>query len=423
MSHSTIPHTLAALLSPAQQRVVVAVRATAEREAVPAYLVGGAVRDWLLGRRIDDLDFAVEGDAIAFTRALVRAHGGEMQSHERFRTATWVAQGQSVDVVTARAETYARPAALPQVRPASITDDLLRRDFSVDALALALRDNRLIDVCDGQGDLQRRLIRALHARSFIDDPTRTFRAARYAARLDFAVEAETRAWIDRGLPHVGALSGERVKYDLELIFLEQAPARPLALLREWGVFRAVGIPAPEDDALTVRFARLANALLTGNWDVASLDMSIDTLRRAAGWGALTYNLGQLSVSRWIDWIPFTAHLRDALISLGTLSTLNADAFHAPPSRQSELLSPFSGLALWMGWLFDRSLLKQQAMWNEWHIWRRTQPVTTGEMLKARGLPPGPRYGQVLHQLRNAWIDGEITTPAEEDGLLDRLLAG
>lgn len=423
MSHSTIPHTLAALLSPAQQRVVVAVRATAEREAVPAYLVGGAVRDWLLSRRIDDLDFAVEGDAIAFTRALVRAHGGEMQSHERFRTATWVAQGQSVDVVTARAETYARPAALPQVRPASITDDLLRRDFSVDALALALRDNRLIDVCDGQGDLRRRLIRALHARSFIDDPTRTFRAARYAARLDFAVEAETRAWIDRGLPHVGALSGERVKYDLELIFLEQAPARPLALLREWGVFRAVGIPTPEDDALTVRFARLANALLTGNWDVASLDMSIDTLRRAAGWGALTYNLGQLSVSRWIDWIPFTAHLRDALISLGTLSTLNADAFHAPPSRQSELLSPFSGLALWMGWLFDRSLLKQQAMWNEWHIWRRTQPVTTGEMLKARGLPPGPRYGQVLHQLRNAWIDGEITTPAEEDGLLDRLLAG
>ena len=220
---------------------------------------------------------------------------------------------------------------------------------------------------------------------------------------------------------MGALSGERVKYDLELIFLEEAPARPLSLLRAWDVFRAMGIPAPEDDALNVRFARLANTLATGNWDVASLDMSIDMLRRAAGWGALIYNLGQLSVSRWVDWIPFTARLRDALISLGALSTLNADAFHAPPSRQSEMLGAFSGLALWLGWLFDRSPLKQQAMWNEWHVWRQTQPITTGEMLKARGLPPGPHYSQVLHQLRNAWIDGEVKTPADENGLLDRLL--
>ena len=183
MSHSTMPRTLIDLLSPAQQHVLAAVRATAEREAAPAYLVGGAVRDWLLGRRIDDLDFAVEGDAIAFTRALARAHGGEVQSHERFHTATWIVQEQSVDVVTARAETYARPAALPQVRPASITDDLLRRDFSVDALALALRDNRLIDVCDGQGDLLRRLIRALHARVDRPRPAARGRAERRARQI------------------------------------------------------------------------------------------------------------------------------------------------------------------------------------------------------------------------------------------------
>jgi len=418
----TIPQSLANLLSREQEWVIEAVRAIAAHEAMPAYLVGGAVRDWLLGRRIDDLDFAVEGDAIDFTRALARAHGGEMQAHERFRTATWVAQGQAVDVVTARAETYERPAALPRVTPAAITDDLLRRDFTVDALALALRDNRLIDVCDGQGDLQRRLIRALHARSFIDDPTRIFRAARYAARLDFAVEAETRAWIDHGLPHVGALSGERVKYDLELIFVEEAPARPLSLLREWGVFRAVGIAIPEDDLLTAHFIRLADALAAEAWDFGSPGMSDDDLRRAAGWGALVYNLGQMSVSRWIDWIPFTAELRNTLVSLGALSTLSAQAFGGPPSRQSELLSAFSGLALWLGWLFDRNPLKQQAMWREWHTWRRIQPITTGEILKARGLPPGPRYGQLLGRLRNAWLDGEVTTPEEEDRLLDTLLS-
>ncbi len=405
-----------------QQQALEAVRATAAREDTPAYLVGGAVRDWLLGRRIDDLDFAVEGDAITFARALTRAHGGEMQTYERFRTATWITHGQSVDVVTARAETYARPAALPHVRPASITEDLLRRDFSVDALALALRDSRLIDVCDGQADLQRRLIRALHARSFIDDPTRIFRAARYAARLDFAVESETRAWIDRGLPHVSALSGERVKYDLELIFLEQAPARPLGLLREWQVFRAVGIAIPDDDALTARFTRLADVLAGEEWDFGSPGISGDALRRAAGWGALVYNLGQMSVSRWIDWIPFTAETRDALVSLGALSTLTSHAFRAPPSRQSALLSSFSGLALWMGWLFDRDPLKRQAMWLEWHRWRRTQPRTTGDDLKARGVPPGPRYGQVLGRLRDAWLDGEVTTPDEENRLLKTLLA-
>lgn len=422
MSTVTIPPTLAALLSPAQQQVLEAVRAIAEHEAVPAYLVGGAVRDWLLGRRIDDLDFAVEGDAIAFTRALARARGGAMHAHERFRTATWVAQGQAVDVVTARAETYERPAALPRVTPATITEDLLRRDFSVDALALALRDYRLIDVCDGQGDLRRRLIRALHARSFIDDPTRIFRAARYAARLDFAVESETRAWIERGLPHVGALSGERVRYDMELIFVEQQPARPLALLRAWGVFRAVGIAVPEDDALTARFARLAEALAGDEWDTGSLGMAVDELRRAAGWGALVYNLGQMSVSRWIDWIPFTAETRDALVSLGALSTLSADAFRAPPSRQSALLSAFSGLALWLGWLFERDPRKREAMRAEWHVWRRARPRTTGDDLKARGVPPGPRYGQVLGRLRDAWLDGEVSTPDEEDRLLKALLA-
>ncbi|MCS7061107.1 MAG: hypothetical protein RMN25_08055 [Anaerolineae bacterium] len=417
-----MPDSLAALLYTEQRRILEAIRTTAEREAVPAYLVGGAVRDWLLNRRIDDLDFAVEGDAIAFAHTLTREQGGAVQPYERFRTATWFVWGQAVDIVTARSETYERPAALPRVAPATIRDDLLRRDFTVDALALALRDDRLIDVCDGQSDLHRRLIRALHPRSFVDDPTRIFRAARYAARLNFAVEEQTRAWIKRGLPYVRALSGERVKYDVELIFLEQHPPRALECLRRWGLFRALSIPIPEDTALEDRFTRIAHALSDDEWDIGALGLPREDLRRAAGWAALTYNLGQMSISRWIDWIPFTADVRDALVALGALSSLSPAGFHAPPSRQSALLNPFSGLTLWLGWLFERDPLKRQAMRAEWHVWRRVQTVTTGDTLKARGLPPGPRYRELLARLRDAWLDGKATTAADEERLLNEFLA-
>ncbi len=191
------------------------------------YAAGGVVRDALLDRPIVDLDLVLEDDAIAAAR---RAFPGErLVLHARFRTASVVIAGTRIDITTARRETYARVAALPAVVPAAdIADDMRRRDFSINAMALRLSGAAaLIDPCGGATDLERRAIRVLHERSFIDDPTRIFRAIRYGARLTFEIEPGTARLLREGLSGIDALSAERLRRELALIIREENAAAAL----------------------------------------------------------------------------------------------------------------------------------------------------------------------------------------------------
>src|SRR5262245_8690407 len=171
--------------------------AIAELEgSVPGvYLVGGAVRDVLLGAESFDVDIVVEGDAIAFAQSLAKALEGRFTPHAKFGTAiVQYGDGARVDVVTARRESYHAPAVLPTVESASIQEDLGRRDFTINAMAVSLRRSdfgRLVDPFDGRDDLGRGVIRVLHEQSFVDDPTRIFRALRYEGRLDFRLDAHS----------------------------------------------------------------------------------------------------------------------------------------------------------------------------------------------------------------------------------------
>jgi tRNA nucleotidyltransferase (CCA-adding enzyme) len=411
------------ILSPEQASVLDVIARAADARGLGAFLVGGAVRDWLLGARgVDDLDITVEGDAGAFAEALASEHGGDVQTHARFNTARWTFGGVPVDLTTSRAERYAHPGALPQVEPAPIAVDLQRRDFSINAIALRLIDGALLDPFDGRADLSARRMRALHARSFIDDPTRILRAARYAARLGFTADDETRGWIDAGLTHLRALSGERVKYDLELIFCDAAPARALADLADWGAFRALGIPTPDADALAARFERIAQVLGSDELDSGALDRDGEALLHAAGWGALTYNQGQLPITRWLELAPFDAQLRDALTESGLLSTLTPKILQTRTSEQSAALSHFGLLALFLGYLFDGHAVKRRAFNCEWKDWRWVRPATTGDDLKQLGLSPGPRYKTLLDTLRSAWLDGDVASLEQERALLQRLIS-
>lgn len=201
-----------------------AVRAVAEGYA-GVYLVGGAVRDVLLGEPTFDVDIAVEGDGVAFARDLAARRDGRVHVHEKFRTAVVLAGGQRVDVATARTEHYERPAALPVVEHASIQRDLHRRDFTINAMAVDLgaeRFGRLVDPFGGAEDLAAGRLRVLHNLSFIEDPTRIFRAIRYENRYGFAMVAQTRelarACVEMGL--VGQVSGARVRDELVAILSE-----------------------------------------------------------------------------------------------------------------------------------------------------------------------------------------------------------
>ena len=208
------------------------------------YLVGGTVRDILLGEPGFDIDIAVEGDGIALGHALAAALGGRAVPHERFGTAIVKWEGGHVDVATTRTEFYDEPAALPAVEQASIRQDLYRRDFTINALAVSLRGDdfgRLVDPFGGLADLEARVVRVLHNLSFIDDPTRIFRAIRYESRYGFRMDGHTaalaRACVEMGL--VGELSSARLRDELVLLLGEQDVRESVARLEELGLAQAV----------------------------------------------------------------------------------------------------------------------------------------------------------------------------------------
>jgi tRNA nucleotidyltransferase (CCA-adding enzyme) len=205
-----------------------ALRAVAEE---PVYLVGGAVRDLLLGRGRADLDLVVEGDAFALAARL----GAEPVEHERFGTAKVVLDGHQLDIAGARTETYSRPGALPDVAPAAdVEADLGRRDFTINAMAIPLRgEARLIDPHDGEADLRVGLLSVLHECSFADDPTRAIRAARYAARFDFELEPRTAVLLRAA--DLDTVSVDRREAELLRLAAEARALRALELLCEWEV--------------------------------------------------------------------------------------------------------------------------------------------------------------------------------------------
>ncbi|MDP9188815.1 MAG: hypothetical protein M3O25_06160 [Actinomycetota bacterium] len=217
-----LPDRLAALPGVAELRSAAA--------GAPVYLVGGAVRDMLLGAERADLDVVVEGDI----KPLAKALGGELVEHERFSTAKVGLEGLEIDIARARAEDYQQPGALPRVRPATIEEDLNRRDFTINAMALAVDgESALLDSQGGVEDLRAGVLRVLHEGSFVDDPTRALRAARYAARLGLALDPETERLL--GQADLTAVSSDRVVSELGRIAEEEEPSRALALVAEWGL--------------------------------------------------------------------------------------------------------------------------------------------------------------------------------------------
>jgi len=237
--------TLARGISPQDARRMHRVAAIAARRGRRVWLVGGPVRDLLLGREISDIDLAIDGAVEEIGRAVASESGAGFRWHPRFSTAVISFEDGHLDLAATRTETYAAPAALPRVRPGGIEEDLARRDFSVNAMALEIRPRghgALIDPLAGRADLQTGTLRVLHERSFADDPTRAFRAARFAVRFGFRVERTTlgrlRASVARGEPC--RLSGERVAAELRRALGEPRPAAVLALLARWNLGDAWG---------------------------------------------------------------------------------------------------------------------------------------------------------------------------------------
>jgi tRNA nucleotidyltransferase (CCA-adding enzyme) len=339
-----------------------AVRAAAGEDEV--YLVGGAVRDLLLGCGRADIDLVVVGDAAALAARL----GAEPREHERFATAKAQLDGHEVDLATARTEAYPHPGALPEVEPAaSIEEDLARRDFTINALAAPLRgEPQLIDPHGGREDLEAGLLRALHERSFVDDPTRALRAARYAARFGFELEPETERLLRA--TDLGTVSADRRRAELLRLAAEPAAPRGFELLAAWDLVE----PRPGGIELARR---------------------VDELLAAPPWR------GQAPRDR--------ALLAAALGPAGNEAEL-ARANPQKPSLAVELagrrdpVELILARALGAEWL-DRWLAE----------WRAVELEIDGEDLIAAGVPQGKAIGRGLREALIRKLDGEISGREQE----------
>jgi tRNA nucleotidyltransferase (CCA-adding enzyme) len=330
----------------------------------PVYLVGGAVRDLLLGRGRTDIDLVVEGDATALATRL----GGEVIEHERFATAKARLGEHEIDIATARAESYPHPGALPEVEPtAGIAADLARRDFTINAMAIPLRrDPELIDPHRGREDLEAGLLRVLHSRSFEDDPTRALRAARYAARFGFSLEPETARLL--GQADLSTLSTDRREAELLRLAGETEAVRGFALLAEWGIVELSG------DALELG-GRVAGLLSKPPWiEIARRDRAL-FVAMLGPWGGAE------------------------------------DLAAAHPERPSEAVRLARGAD-------PVELILARAMGAEWldrylSEWRPIELEIGGEDLIAAGVPQGPDIGRGLAAALRRKLDGELCGREEE----------
>lgn len=372
----------------------------------PLFVVGGFVRDVLLGLPPDDFDLVVEGDAPALARALAQAHGGRVVTHPTFRTATWhVPAGPSIDLASARTEHYPQPASLPVVHtPARLEDDLHRRDFSLNALAVALNGTRpglLLDPLDGQADLRARLIRILHPRSFVDDPTRIFRAARYASRLQFALETETQRRLAAALTVIPLLTGDRARHEFEVIFRETAPAPILRQLDSLGALTAVH-PA-------LHWSPAADALAA---DLPALPTPAQPL---AWWALLLVTAAPAQAADALARLNVPRAAREAVLAALTLRDCPTR-----PSQAVQRLERAPALGIHVASVLYPDL--RPIFTRYLTDWQNQPAPLTGADLRAWGVAPGPVFKEVLWQVRAARLDGRIASRAEAEALARALLA-
>ena len=415
MKEPDFKHLLERSLSEDQVKLLEIVRDEATQRAVPLYIVGGAVRDLVLGRHLSDFDLTVEGDAIGLARTLAARHGGGVTAHLKFGTAKWFLppalkpEHETLDVISARSESYRHPAALPTVKPGSIADDLRRRDFTINAMALRLDSPHFAELLDDHGglaDLEKGLLRVLHPGSFMDDPTRMYRAVRYQGRYGFNIGEDALALIPQARQYVQKLSPQRIRHELDLILDERDAGMMLKRLDE------LDLLVPIHPVLQ-GFERSHLARLQSNEPVLQA--------RNSRWMLWLMHLTEQEIEFLNDRLHFTADLLKVLHSASLLNANLAALAGLSPSQAVEVLEGYSIKAIEVLSSAAEDLEIREVLTKYLSDWWHVKPKTSGHDLKNLGIRPGPRYTEILRRLRAAWLDGEVKTEEEEKKLLESLI--
>jgi tRNA nucleotidyltransferase (CCA-adding enzyme) len=394
----------------------------ADRIDVSLFVVGGCVRDLLLGIENFDLDLVVEGDGIAFAHHLAEMTHARITTHARFGTAiVTLPDGFKLDVATARTEYYEYPTALPTVEQSSIKKDLYRRDFTINALAVRLNGKGFGDVLDfygGQRDLNEKVVRVLHGLSFVEDPTRVFRAIRFEIRFGFHLGRDTAGLIDGAVKMnlFHRLSGHRLLGELKLLLSERDPRQAITRLAELDLLRFIH---PK-----LQWSKRLHALLIAIGEAVDWYRLLFLDRKMDVW--LVYMIGLFEVlperamSDMLKRFPFSEpESRTIKASRVGCHAVMRQLAKRPPPKPAQVYRLLCGLS-------DETLLSLMAkskgdsvkrqISSFFTTYQHVKPVLTGADLKAMGFKPGPHFKAILDRVLDARLNGEVQTESEERAL-------
>ncbi|MBI2305255.1 MAG: CCA tRNA nucleotidyltransferase [Chloroflexi bacterium] len=405
---------IAQRLPPALAPLLKAAGEAAAELKLSLYLVGGALRDILLHRPVVDVDLVVEGDAILVAQRMKDSLGGEVTVHSRFGTAKYRRGSLSMDIATARKESYAHPGALPTVSRGTLLEDLARRDFTINAMAAPLSLPHLglvIDPFSGQSDITRRLIRILHPKSFVDDATRILRALRYEQRLAFHLEDETETFLRRDVGMLSTISGDRIRREMELVLTEEEPELALQRAQELGVLQSIHPHLSGNGWLREKFSQARKE--TPRNLLASVYLAL--------W---LYGMNKNDMETLLRRLKLSGRRATSIVDLQTLRAKRTELSnpYLLPSALCRLLDPLHPAAVAAAIVACDDPIARLNLQKYLRQLRHLRPALNGEALREIGVPPGPIMGQILQGLRQARLDGEVHTREEEEALVCHLLA-
>lgn len=386
-------------------RLLQIVRDAASRQGATLYLVGGAVRDLLIRRSNFDLDLVVEADALSLAHQVAGAVGAKVVTYPSFGTARVSHLGLSFDLATARAETYSRPGSLPAVRPGSINEDLFRRDFTINAMAIRLNGynaGNLIDLHGGERDLRLRLIRILHPGSFQDDPTRILRALRYEQRLSFQLESVTEGLLQQNLTVLDIISRDRIRHELELFLTEECPERILGRAEVLDVLTHI-YPSLKGNGWLKQKLQLARSTQYPVPLILSLCL-------------LAYHFTPEEGENFTKSLKFSRTTASAICDTLRLKN-NLETLASPNLSRSHiyhLLKDYSPQSVLTCALASDLVYASERLHLYLDKLRYVKTILNGKDLLGMGLSPGEHLGEILHALHTAKLDQEVRTRREEE---------
>ena len=406
------PDGLIERLPPALRELTATAGRLADKSDIKIYLVGGIVRDLMLGRPSVDIDIMAEGDAVALARQMAEKLGARLTVHRDFGTASLKIDGFNIDMATCRSESYRRPGALPAVRPGSIRDDLQRRDFTINAMAVCintLHRGDLTDLFGGRQDLAGGLVSVLHDKSFQDDATRMMRAVRYEQRLGFRLEARTLKLLRGSLEMLDTISSDRLRNELVLWLGEAQPENILRRAGRLGILAKLHPALAWDITMGTAFRRAAS---TDDTAISRLYFCL-----------LVYNLDEEQLYELLGRLNLTGSRLDLLSQQSLEIKGKRKELDTQQVKRSTIyfaLRDYDTAAVQANLCYARSPSLRRNLGLYLDKLRHEKTSLTGKELLKLGIKEGPKLGAVLKKLLAARLDGAVLSRSDEMKLARRL---